>query len=282
MREVIELKYDGNGADDYFGMDVYEVVEALDGFADFVVALGRAVYGEVPAFKLDITGVSRGSLDISFIYDTLGAAAPFVGHVADLFTAIKDAVSLLSHLKGHAPQATQNAGDGAIQVTNHDGQVTIVNGNVFNIVINADLGKNAEQFLGRPLKKEANSAQIRVGSKIAANANRASAESFVSLGGGEELGTYFTETHLTIQTVVLEGDGLWRFSDGRNKFRAAINDKAFLQRVSSGSERFGRGDILKVKLKSVQTKVKGELHTAHSIEQVLGHQPYRGGQSTLL
>jgi hypothetical protein len=282
MQEIIELKYDGPTSDGRFGIDVYEAVEALDGFADFIVALGRAVYGEGPPFRLTITGITAGSLDIKLIYDCFGFIAPFVGHAPDLFTAISHAVALFKHLKGHLPIATQSAGDGSVQITNQDGQITVVNGSVYNVVINADLGKNVEQFLSRPLKKEADSVEIRVDSKIAANANKNNADSFVSLGKGQELGTYTAETYLTIQTVVLEGDGLWRFSDGRNKFRAAINDTAFLRRVSSGSERFGRGDLLKVKLKSVQERIKGELRTTHSVEQVLDHQPYDGKQSTML
>jgi hypothetical protein len=90
------------------------------------------------------------------------------------------------------------------------------------------------------------------------------------------------DQYLTIRTVVLEGDGKWRFSDGRNTFRAEVADPRFLQRVKQGRERFGRGDILSVRLRSRQEKIKGQLRTTHVIEEVFSHEPYQGTQSSLL
>ncbi len=281
MQEIIELKYLGRVLDKEEGMDAYDVAEAIDGFADFVITLAHAVYGTDTPTRLNIRGVPKGSLDIQFVLDTMGVAMPLLGHVGGLLGAVNQSIALLKHLKGSQPKTATHVDGGSVQVENNDGQITVVNGDIYNVVLTSDLGKQTEQFLGRPLHKTADAVEVRVASQIAAIANRNNADSFVSLGKGEPLATHTSETYLTIQTVVLEGDGLWRFSDGRNKFRAAINDAVFLKRVSSGSERFGRGDILRVKLRSVQEKIKGELRTTHTVEQVLEHQPYSGGQSTL-
>lgn len=157
----------------------------------------------------------------------------------------------------------------------------MISDSVLHAVLNTNASQSAEQFIKHPLQSEAERLEVKINGKTATKIDRSTADDYLAIGQGETLGQFKSEQHLTIQTVVLEGDGLWRFSDGRNKFRAEIEDKKFLDRVRSGRERFGRGDILKVKLRSAQEKVRGQLKTSHFIEEVLGHEPYRAKQASL-
>src|SRR5262249_5501688 len=53
---------------------------------------------------------------------------------------------------------------------------------------------------------------------------------------------------------VLKGEGMWRFLFGSVSLTAKLSDDEFLQRVESGEESFHNGDLLKVRLKTVQEK----------------------------
>ena len=53
---------------------------------------------------------------------------------------------------------------------------------------------------------------------------------------------------------MLKGEGMWRFLFGSVSLTAKLSDDEFLQRVESGEESFHNGDLLKVRLKTVQEK----------------------------
>ena len=81
-----------------------------------------------------------------------------------------------------------------------------------------------------------------------------------------------------IRIVMLETAALykdqakWRFKMGEgSSFFAVITDEEFLQRIDNGSERFGRGDLLKVELETVQTLSAGKILVSYNIRKVLDH-----------
>lgn len=283
MAETISLRYTGAAISARQGMDAYDVAEAIDGFTDFLRSITQITYGEEAQPQLTVRGFREGSLGIEFVYDVAGAATTIFSSVGpqSLLDLIKNIFKLLEHLKGQAPKSIKSADRGGVIVENNDGDTILVSNSVVHIVVNGPAGQSAEQFARRPLRGEAEKVQIRVNGKLAASADRTTADSLVPIGSGEELGEFVAEQHLMIQTVVLEGDGQWRFSDGRNNFRAKINDERFLRQVRNGRERFGRGDLLKVRLRSKQERIKGQLRTIHVVEEVLEHQPYQVRQQDL-
>ena len=81
-----------------------------------------------------------------------------------------------------------------------------------------------------------------------------------------------------IRIVMLETAALykdqakWRFKMGEgSSFFAVITDEEFLQHIDNGSERFGRGDLLKVELETVQTLSAGKILVSYNIRKVLDH-----------
>ena len=134
---------------------------------------------------------------------------------------IKKTFDLFKHLQGEPPKSIKKA-DGGVAVENNTGEILVVNNPVFNIVVNSEGAPSAEKFAKRPLERQADAIEVSVNGKLAARAEKDSAEFFKAIGEGEKLGEFIAEQHLTIQTAVLEGDGNWRFSDGRNKLRADI------------------------------------------------------------
>lgn len=92
-----------------------------------------------------------------------------------------------------------------------------------------------------------------------------------------------SEIWLTATKVVLEGEAKWNFSDGRRPFTASVLAPTFLERVKAGSERFGKGDSLLVRLKAKQSRRGARLRTQYEVTEVLRHERLQAsGQGSFL
>lgn len=78
-------------------------------------------------------------------------------------------------------------------------------------------------------------------------------------------------TLLQIESAVFKDGNKWRFSDGTNSFFAEIADENFSARIASGDERFGKGDVLVVDLRRIQSISDVGLKSEYVIERVREH-----------
>ncbi|SAK99384.1 hypothetical protein AWB76_07708 [Caballeronia temeraria] len=73
-----------------------------------------------------------------------------------------------------------------------------------------------------------------------------------------------------MESVVFKDGNKWRVHDGQYPFFAALDDEEFLTKVNDG-ERFGKGDVLVVDLRQIQTIEAGALKTEYQIVKVHEH-----------
>lgn len=85
---------------------------------------------------------------------------------------------------------------------------------------------------------------------------------------------------LILVAPVFQDGNKWRFSDGGATFPAAILDEEFLSRVNNG-ERFGKGDVLQVELKIVQSRTGCKISVERQVLKVIEHR-ISGQQQQLL
>lgn len=76
---------------------------------------------------------------------------------------------------------------------------------------------------------------------------------------------------LQIESAVFKDDNKWRFSDGSGSFFAEVADPIFVNKINSGDERFGKGDVLIVDLRRIQTISDNGLKMEYSIIRVHEH-----------
>lgn len=76
---------------------------------------------------------------------------------------------------------------------------------------------------------------------------------------------------LQIESAVFKDDNKWRFSDGSGSFFAEVADPIFVNKINSGDERFGKGDVLIVDLRRIQTISDNGLKMEYSIVRVHEH-----------
>ena len=75
---------------------------------------------------------------------------------------------------------------------------------------------------------------------------------------------------LILVAPVFQDGNKWRFSDGSASFAATIEDETFLVRVNNG-ERFGKGDVLTVEMRIVQTRTASKIGVERTVQRVLEH-----------
>jgi hypothetical protein len=89
----------------------------------------------------------------------------------------------------------------------------------------------------------------------------------------EDLGESVNTVVLRPVSVAFTEGNKWRFSDGEATFFAAIEDPDFLTNINLGVERFAKNDMLRVRLRTRQTRDATGLHAEHAVVQVVQHIP---------
>jgi hypothetical protein len=189
--------------------------------------------------------------------------------IKDIPELIKAWLDLLKFLKGKPPQNVQTVhGGNAIQIENVEGAVTIVNGNVYNSFTWNNVGADASK-LEVPVKKGATRLELLQGRKRIASYTPDDVAQFHPIKPTEGLIESQIDAVVEVVGPVFEGETLWRLKYGTMRLRAKLLDDEYLQRVRNSEESFSRGDLLKVRLKTVQEKVGSRVVTRHFIVKVI-------------
>ncbi|MBC8793930.1 MAG: hypothetical protein C6Y20_20210 [Tagaea sp. CACIAM 22H2] len=262
------------------GIEAEDLADAIVGFAYISRVAGMAVYGEEQKFDLTVRAVKPGSITINFLLE----AAAFSQTVAslslssglsatDYFGLLKSWFDLLRHLGGKPPTQVQKITNSpnAIQIQNSDGATIITSPIIYNIFNNFDIGKHAG-LVAKPLRGRADGFEISVGKKKAANFNKREATALKSVQRTENQLEQESIVLLKVVAPVFEGGGMWRFSRGKNVITASIQDPKFLAEVQSGRESFSAGDVLQVRLVSLQQRVGKTIKETHAIAEVIEHE----------
>ena len=282
---AITLKYDGFIAGEG-EMDAREAAEAIKGFADFSRRVGEALYGKAHV-KSTIRGVHHGSVEFDFLLRFLtegaGLLASIAGPAKELLKILPEILKVLQHLKGQPPASVKKADNGSVFVENNSGQIINVSNLTLNLALDPETSRAVQKFVRKPLQGSAEKVKVLVDRQEIANVNQEEAKFFVPIEAGEVLAENTNDVYVTVGTAVLDGTNTkWRFHDGTRKFPAVIEDAEFLNQVGHGEVRFGKGDVMYVRMRTTQKRVGRGLRSEHVIEEVLDHRPAAFGQARLL
>lgn len=273
MQAKLSLKYSGPAVDAGL-MDVYAAAANMVAFSEFIVAAAKATYGENTTAQAEVAGFGRGSFVTDIVFQVAGPLATvFSAATPDSFLdVIKQAFDLWKHLKGSPPTSvTHNDDHQTIKVTNNSGQVIIVKTESLSLVFSDKASGSVEQFVGKAMGKDGmDSVQIETDKKPLAIAQQSEASYFGAVKPSETVTNSMMEIHLVIEAPHFKDGNKWRFYDGQNSFAAEMADKEFLDRVDNG-ERFGKGDILRVELQTIQQRSGGKISTERVVVKVIEH-----------
>jgi hypothetical protein len=257
------------------GLEAKELLQVLSGFTRIAAKASRTCYGSDTKPSVRIEHVQSGSIDLQWVFELTAVAQTTFAAFPALALGIKDAhdlvkawLDLLKFLKGQPPQKVQNVTNGnALQIENTNGDITVVNGNIYNTLILNDIGNDAQK-LELPTRRGASKLELRRGGKRIATYATSDLASFKPIRPkGSPLQSEI-EAILEVVSPVLEGEAMWRFKYGRMSITAKLVDEEYRQKVLDADESFRHGDRLRVRLKTIQETVGKKIVTKHFIVKV--------------
>lgn len=294
------VKYDGPALASH-QMDVRELAPALLALASLLEDANKTVFPDAEEVRVQVKGTFKsGSFGIDLIAvqsiakqlvtlfsgSEAAAAANLLAILGGLGMASKAAggglIGLVRWLKGRKPTAIRTDSDRVV----FEVETTEVLESYTVDLVTAKLyqDRTVRQSLAKVLKP----------------LERDGVDYFAVIDASEELVTAITSDEvaaftaaaaqadvvsdttsegnlLQIESPVFKDGNKWRFTDGTNAFYAEIADEAFLAKVESGEARFGKGDVLIVDLRKIQSIADTGLKTEYIVSAVREHRaPLQG------
>ena len=285
--ERFHVVYDGPALTEH-RMDVRDLAPALVAIADLFTAPNKEINGEAAELRVQVNASFKaGSFGIDLV-----ATQQLLSQIKDIFsgngaTAISNAwtimgiiglagggglIGLLRALKGRRPVKIEQKGDGSTVWMSQTESIE-VEGNVIRLYQSSIVRTSLEKVIS-PLEREGitgfgvvlNGAVV-----LDVHDHEVAVFNAASLGGDAEIVSDTTSKKLLlIESLTFKDGNKWRVHDGTATFHASIEDKAFLGSIDAG-ERFGKGDVLVVDLRQVQSIVGAKLINESIIVKVWEH-----------
>ena len=255
-------------------MDVYQASANMIAFSEFMVAAVKASYGESAEAKANVAGFGKGSFITDLVISVGGPAASiFSAFTAEhLTTVLKEAFELWKHLKGAPPAAVTQSGQ-SVSVTNNAGQIIQVQTDTLNLVFSEKGADSVGRFVKDAISQTGiTGVEIASKGEAVAQVGQNEADYFVPVAKESPVSETVVTMALILVAPVFQDGNKWRFCDGSGStsFSAAIEDEAFIARVNNG-ERFGKGDVLTVEMRIVQTRTANRISIERVVQRVVEH-----------
>ncbi|MCA8339832.1 hypothetical protein QZM91_24170 [Burkholderia multivorans] len=282
--ERFHVVYDGPALEEH-RMDVRDLAPALIAFADLFTAANKEINGDAAEVRVQVNASFKaGSFGIDLV-----AAQHLLDQIKDIFsgngaTAICNAwtllgmvglaggglIGMLRKLAGRRPIKIEQRGDLA-SVWLSQTESFEVERNVVRLYRNKSVRVSLEKVFS-PLQQEGiTEFGVVINNDVVLDVKDSEVGFFDSADAEEEVVSDTTSRKmLEIESLTFKDGNKWRVHDGTSTFYASIEDKEFLDKIDGG-ERFGKGDVLIVDLRQVQSVVGARLVTESTIIKVLDH-----------
>lgn len=284
------IKYDGPALSSH-QMDVRELAPALIALSSLLEEANRVIFNDAADVRVNVQGNFKGG---SFEVDLVALqgikdqiisifSGPTSTAAANLFAILGGIgllgsgglIGLVKWLKGRKPSAIRIDGEKTIfelqmSETVETFQVDLAAGKLYQ-------SRVVRQALAKVVKPlEADGIDVFASAKdgkTQAVISKEEAVFFAVAASDADVvsDTISERTLLQIESAVFKDGNKWRFSDGSNSFFAEVSDEAFRTRVDSGEERFGKGDVLIVDLRRMQSINDNGLKSEYFVMRVHEH-----------
>jgi len=291
------IKYDGPALANH-QMDVRELAPALIALSELLEQSNKAAFPDAAEVRVNVQGNFKGG---SFGVDLIAVqniaqqlVAMFSGPEATAaanLLAILGGIGLLGHdgligvikwLRGRKPSSIRFEGDKTVfEIIEAEAIETFETDLVAGKLYQSRVVRQSLAKVIKPLERDGVDVfATGLGGETQAVVTKADVAAFMSAASEADIVSDTTAEGvlLQIESAVFKDDNKWRFHDGSSAFFAEITDQEFLGRVNAGEERFGKGDVLIVDLRRIQSVSDTGLKLEYKVVKVREHKaPLQAG-----
>lgn len=290
MSEKFHVVYDGKALEEHL-MDVRDLAPAMMAISDLLTHANKEINGDKLEIQLNVkANFKTGCFGIEFVEHlswvnqikdllvgpaatALANASGILGLVGFFGGATVGVIQIYKKLKGKPPVKIEETVDNA-KVFYSETEYLEVDKRALRLYRSKVIASDIEKML-EPLSKDGIDSFYVVKEMLDENVelfiDKKEVEYFKFQDIDDHLSESITETFLQIESISFKEKNKWRFNNGGSTIHASISDEAFLQKIDSGLLRFGKGDLLKVKLKTIQFLAHTKLKTEFEVVEVIEH-----------
>lgn len=290
MSEKFHVVYDGKALEEHL-MDVRDLAPAMMAISDLLTHANKEINGDKLEIQLNVkANFKTGCFGIEFVEHlswvnqikdmlagptatALANASGILGLVGFFGGANVGVIQIYKKLKGKPPVRIEETTDNA-KVFYSETEYLEVDKRALRLYRSKVIASDIEKML-EPLSKDGIDSFYVVREMLDENVelfiDKEEVEYFKFQDIDDHLSESITETFLQIESISFKEKNKWRFNNGGSTINASISDEAFLQKIDSGLLRFGKGDLLKVKLKTIQFLAHTKLKTEFEVVEVIEH-----------
>lgn len=284
------VKYDGPALAEH-RMDVRELAPALLALSSLLEESNKSLYGDKPEVRVNVKGnFQSGSFKVNLeaaltmkeqiVTILAGSEATAVSNLFGILGGLGllgggGVLGLLFWLRGRKPSRVEFRSDKAVFYISEDEHVDSleVDLEVHRLYTNRNVRQSFAKVI-KPLTSPGIDYFASGRNGVAeAVVTKSEAETYFEIDDDAEVvsNTVTERTLLQIESAVFKDGNKWRLSDGSTSFFAEIADREFLDQIELGQERFGKGDVLVVTLRRIQTIADTGLKSEYVVEKVIEH-----------
>lgn len=290
MSEKFHVVYDGKALEEHL-MDVRDLAPAMMAISDLLTHANKEINGDKLEIQLNVkANFKTGCFGIEFVEHlswvnqikdmlagptatALANASGILGLVGFFSGAAVGVIQIYKKLEGKPPVRIEETTDSA-KVFYSETEYLEVDKRALRLYRSKVIASDIEKML-EPLSKDGIDSFYVVREMLDENVelfiDKEEVEYFKFQDIDDHLSESITETFLQIESISFKEKNKWRFNNGGATINASISDEAFLQKIDSGLLRFGKGDLLKVKLKTIQFLAHTKLKTEFEVVEVIEH-----------
>jgi len=282
---AFDLTYDGDAIVEG-RMPVRDLAPALLALGEIFAEASDLIAPERPPASLSIEATGKGSFVVHLIVGGWDHIIDiFSSKDADALVVLKESIvgacGLFAFTKAVGRRLISRADStpdpGKMVIKFEDGTSLEVPTATWELYGRYEVRKKSSEVIKPLLKDGVDRLDFRVDREVTVSLGPADADAFEAptapLIGAGPLGSETLQLVVSIVSVAFKDDNKWRLSDGSRTFFALIRDDAFLAGVASGREAFRAGDMLRCRLRIVQTSDGDGLHSEYEVIEVLEHLP---------
>jgi hypothetical protein len=279
---MMTLEFDGPAVDSGV-MDVRQLAPALIANADVIRSAHALLNVQGPPPQVNISATRQGS----FVIELLVADAPLGRQFLDLLLSrpvdgtvnlgglvslVVSTFSGVCWLRNRKIKRTEQVDSDVIRIVIDENTTLEIRAEAFRLIMDAQYREALREAV-QPLAGDQGIERMKVSTDgQAATIMAANVPAFdVPPSAEVQLGEATSEVVLRLVNVAFNEGNKWRLSDGEATFYASIYDVAFLSAVDAGRESFSKNDMLRVRLRTHQTRNAEGLHTEYIVTEVLEH-----------